>query len=62
MGSDFFVVGGKVRRVLGLLIAIPIASFIKDTTDSWQAGEFNKIDDIVSEPVTVTNETARTYS
>jgi predicted PurR-regulated permease PerM len=56
------MLGAKLGGVLGLLIAIPIASFIKDATDSWRAGEFNKIDDILSEPVTVTSETAGTYS
>ncbi len=56
------LLGAKLGGVLGLLIAIPIASFIKDTTDSWRAGEFNKIDDIESEPVAVTSERAGTYS
>ncbi|MEH2286129.1 AI-2E family transporter [Nostoc sp.] len=56
------LLGAKLGGVLGLLIAIPIASFIKDITDSWQAGEFNKIEDIKSEPVTVKSERAGTYS
>ncbi|MEH2179495.1 AI-2E family transporter [Nostoc sp.] len=56
------LLGAKLGGVLGLLIAIPIASFIKDITDSWQAGEFNKIEDIESEPVTVKSERAGTYS
>ncbi|WP_375475801.1 AI-2E family transporter [uncultured Nostoc sp.] len=56
------LLGAKLGGVLGLLIAIPIASFIKDITDSWQAGEFNKIEDIKSEPVTVKSEIAGTYS
>jgi predicted PurR-regulated permease PerM len=56
------LLGAKLGGVLGLLIAIPIASFIKDITDSWRAGEFNKIEDIESEPVTVTSDRAGTYS
>ncbi|MDZ8024479.1 MAG: AI-2E family transporter [Nostoc sp. SerVER01] len=56
------LLGAKLGGVLGLLIAIPIASFIKDTADSWRAGEFNKIDDIELDSTKVTNETAGTYS
>jgi len=36
------LIGAKLGGVLGLLIAIPIASFIKDIADSWRAGEFSK--------------------
>jgi predicted PurR-regulated permease PerM len=28
--------------VLGLLVAIPLASFIKDIADTWRNGKFNK--------------------
>ncbi|MBD2664691.1 hypothetical protein B6N60_01899 [Richelia sinica FACHB-800] len=35
------LLGAKLGGVLGLLIAIPLASFIKDIADSWRAGEFN---------------------
>ncbi|MDJ0800055.1 MAG: AI-2E family transporter [Calothrix sp. MO_167.B12] len=34
------LLGIKLAGVLGLLLAIPIASFIKDMADSWRAGEF----------------------
>ncbi|MBD2387901.1 AI-2E family transporter [Cylindrospermum sp. FACHB-282] len=36
------LIGAKLGGVLGLLIAIPIASFIKDITDTLRAGEFNQ--------------------
>ncbi len=36
------LIGAKLGGVLGLLIAIPIASFIKDVADSWRAGELNQ--------------------
>ncbi|MDF5709761.1 MAG: AI-2E family transporter [Nostoc sp. S4] len=56
------LLGAKLGGVLGLLIAIPIASFIKDAADSWRAGELNKIHDIELEPAKVTSERAGTYS
>ncbi|KAF3884355.1 MULTISPECIES: AI-2E family transporter [Nostocales] len=34
------LVGAKLGGLLGLLVAIPIASFIKDVTDSWRDGGF----------------------
>ncbi len=37
------LIGAKLGGVLGLLIAIPLASFIKDIADSWRDGEFNQI-------------------
>jgi predicted PurR-regulated permease PerM len=37
------LLGAKLGGLLGLLIAIPIASFIKDIADSWRAGELNQI-------------------
>jgi predicted PurR-regulated permease PerM len=37
------LIGAKLGGVLGLLIAIPIASFIKDIADSWRDGAFNTI-------------------
>ncbi|ALF55599.1 membrane protein [Nostoc piscinale CENA21] len=36
------LIGAKLGGVLGLLIAIPIASFIKDIADSWRAGELSQ--------------------
>ena len=36
------LIGAKLLGVLGLLIAIPLASFIKSVADSWQDGDFNK--------------------
>lgn len=62
MHSQSVSAGELLGGVLGLLIAIPIASFIKDITDSWRAGEFNKIDDIEPESIKFTSETAGTYS
>ncbi|MDZ7961565.1 MAG: AI-2E family transporter [Aulosira sp. DedQUE10] len=37
------LLGAKLGGVLGLLIAIPIASFIKDVADSWRDGAFSQI-------------------
>jgi predicted PurR-regulated permease PerM len=56
------LLGAKLGGVLGLLIAIPIASFIKDIADIWRAGGFNKIETVESEPEKITSETAGTYS
>jgi predicted PurR-regulated permease PerM len=39
------LLGSKIAGVLGLLIAVPLASFIKDVADAWRAGEFNQVDD-----------------
>ncbi|MFM7408385.1 MAG: AI-2E family transporter [Cuspidothrix sp.] len=36
------LIGAKLGGVLGLLVAIPLASFIKDIADSWRNGELNK--------------------
>jgi predicted PurR-regulated permease PerM len=36
------LIGAKLGGVLGLLVAIPFASFIKDITDSWRDGELKK--------------------
>jgi predicted PurR-regulated permease PerM len=36
------LIGAKLGGVLGLLIAIPIASFIKDIADNWRLGEFSQ--------------------
>ncbi|WP_414623906.1 AI-2E family transporter [Calothrix sp. CCY 0018] len=38
------LVGAKLLGVLGLLIAIPLASFIKSVADSWRDGDFNIVD------------------
>ncbi|BAZ07116.1 AI-2E family transporter [Calothrix sp. NIES-3974] len=35
------LLGAKFAGILGLLVAIPIASFIKDVADIWRSGEFN---------------------
>ncbi|MBW4616908.1 MAG: AI-2E family transporter [Desmonostoc vinosum HA7617-LM4] len=56
------LVGAKLGGVLGLLVAIPTASFIKDIADSWRAGGFTQINEIESEPTKVINEKAGTYS
>ena len=44
-------VGAKLLGVLGLLIAIPLASFIKSIADSWREGRFFELEDIDSETV-----------
>jgi predicted PurR-regulated permease PerM len=36
------LIGAKLGGVLGVLVAIPLASFMKDMADSWRNGEFNK--------------------
>ena len=36
------LIGAKLGGVLGLLVAIPLASFIKDIADTWRNGGFNK--------------------
>ncbi|MFK0735639.1 MAG: AI-2E family transporter [Gloeotrichia echinulata DVL01] len=56
------LIGAKLGGVLGLLIAIPIASFIKDIADSWRAGEFNQIVEIETETANVVSETTGSYS
>ncbi|MBH8562232.1 AI-2E family transporter [Nostoc sp. CENA67] len=56
------LVGAKLGGVLGLLIAIPTASFIKDIADSWRAGAFYQLPDIESEPAKVTSDTAGTHN
>lgn len=50
------LIGAKLGGVLGLLIAIPFASFIKDIADSWQAGELKQIDELEPESVPVVSE------
>ncbi|MBD2296146.1 AI-2E family transporter [Anabaena sphaerica FACHB-251] len=40
------LIGAKLGGVLGLLVAIPLASFIKDIADSWRAGELKKVDEV----------------
>ncbi len=39
------LIGAKLLGVLGLLIAIPLASFIKSVADGWRDGEFNMVDE-----------------
>jgi predicted PurR-regulated permease PerM len=56
------LLGAKLGGVLGLLIAIPIASFIKDIADSWRAGEFNQREDIELESAKVTSDVIITHS
>ncbi|MFM6225410.1 MAG: AI-2E family transporter, partial [Dolichospermum sp.] len=36
------LIGAKLGGVVGLLVAIPLASFIKDIADNWRNGEFKK--------------------
>ena len=43
------LIGAKLLGVLGLLIAIPLGSFIKSVADSWRDGEFNMVDKKESE-------------
>ncbi|RCJ42749.1 AI-2E family transporter [Nostoc minutum NIES-26] len=56
------LVGAKLGGVLGLLIAIPTASFIKDIADSWRAGAFRHLDDIESEPAKIASDVVGTHS
>ncbi|NES99057.1 MAG: AI-2E family transporter [Sphaerospermopsis sp. SIO1G1] len=39
------LIGAKLGGVLGLLVAIPFASFIKDIAESWKVGELKKVED-----------------
>ena len=39
------LIGAKLLGVLGLLIAIPLASFVKSVADSWHDGAFNIVSD-----------------
>ncbi|ADI63717.1 AI-2E family transporter [Trichormus azollae] len=41
------LIGAKLGGVLGLLVAIPIASFIKDIADSWRAGELRRVEEVI---------------
>ncbi|WP_016952909.1 AI-2E family transporter [Anabaena sp. PCC 7108] len=41
------LLGAKLGGVLGLLVAIPIASFIKDIADSWRVGELRKVEALI---------------
>jgi predicted PurR-regulated permease PerM len=41
------LLGAKLGGVLGLLVAIPFASFIKDIADSWRVGEFSQNEQVV---------------
>lgn len=41
------LLGAKLGGVLGLLVAIPIASFIKDIADSWRVGELRKVEEVI---------------
>lgn len=50
------LLGAKLGGLLGLLVAIPLASFIKDVADSWFVGGFHQVDDIKSESATVVSE------
>jgi predicted PurR-regulated permease PerM len=47
------LIGAKLGGLLGLLIAIPLASFIKDVADTWRAGGFEKVAEVESEAETV---------
>jgi len=39
------LIGAKLLGILGLLIAIPLASFIKSVADNWRDGSFMMVDD-----------------
>jgi predicted PurR-regulated permease PerM len=56
------LLGAKLGGVVGLLVAIPLASFIKELADNWRDGGFKKLDDndIEIEPAKAVNETAET--
>ncbi len=56
------LLGTKLGGLLGLLVAIPLASFIKDVADSWRVGGFKKEEVIESKPTMVVSDTAGTYS
>ncbi|UKP00421.1 AI-2E family transporter [Nostoc sp. UHCC 0870] len=56
------LLGAKLGGVLGLLVAIPTASFIKDITDTWRAGELNQIDNTESDSAKVEGEVVVTRS
>jgi predicted PurR-regulated permease PerM len=34
------LIGAKLGGLIGLLVAIPLASFIKDVADNWRIGGF----------------------
>ena len=36
------LIGAKLGGVVGLLVAIPLASFIKDIADNWRNGQFKE--------------------
>lgn len=55
------LLGAKLGGVLGLLVAIPTASFIKDITDTWRAGEFNPRSNTDSDSGKVQEEVVITY-
>jgi predicted PurR-regulated permease PerM len=50
------LIGAKLGGILGLLVAIPLASYIKDIADSWRAGGFRKVEDIETETNLVSGE------
>jgi predicted PurR-regulated permease PerM len=56
------LIGAKLGGVLGLLVAIPTASFMKDISDSWRAGEFKQIDNTTSDLAKVEGEVVVTHS
>ncbi|MEP0758729.1 AI-2E family transporter [Trichocoleus sp. DQ-A2] len=47
------LIGAKLGGLLGLLIAVPLASFIKSTADSLRDGKWNEIEEIESEPTSL---------
>ncbi|MBD2361738.1 AI-2E family transporter [Anabaena minutissima FACHB-250] len=56
------LLGAKLGGVLGLLVAIPTASFIKDITDTWRSGEFNQRENTESDSAKVEGEVVVTHS
>ncbi|WP_066384787.1 MULTISPECIES: AI-2E family transporter [unclassified Anabaena] len=56
------LLGAKLGGVLGLLVAIPTASFIKDIADSWRAGEFHRVENTEADSGRVEGEVVVTNS
>ncbi|HLO83423.1 MAG TPA: AI-2E family transporter [Nostocaceae cyanobacterium] len=55
------LVGAKLGGVLGLLVAIPFASFIKDIAESWRAGEFRLNEQVEANDMKMQNEAVSSY-
>ncbi|MBF2006788.1 AI-2E family transporter [Chlorogloeopsis fritschii PCC 9212] len=55
------LLGAKLGGLLGLLVAIPLASFIKSVADTWREGKFEKAEEIESESTVVTSQKIETF-